>query len=146
MFLFTTVSTFLGWMVTWTNAIHIQGTACVLNDLDDVDHMGERISAASSYSYLPIPMKLFPYNFKLFRNKCAASRAVLWPCSSYCIVLINVSNVRLFKVHAVQEWTLAWFRWLVTCLGSLVGPGFDLELLQEGCNVDRVALRHFVSE
>ena len=100
-FLFTTISTFLGWMVTLTNLINIQGTVCVPSDLDDVDHMGERISAASPYSYLPIPMKLFPYNFKLFQNKCAAFRAVLWPCSPYFMVLITLSDVLLFTIHAV---------------------------------------------
>jgi hypothetical protein len=118
-FLFTTLSTFLGWMITWTNPINIQGTVCVLSDLDDVDHMGELISAPSSYSYFPILMKLFPYNFKLFQNKCAAFRAVLWPRFGYFMTLINLSNFPLFKVNAVREWTLAWFSWFVTCLAGV---------------------------
>jgi hypothetical protein len=68
----------------------------VLSDLRDVDRMVEGISAQNSYSYLPIPMKLFPYSFKWCQNKCDAFTAVLWSFSCYSMVLIyqNFAYVR----------------------------------------------------
>lgn len=113
----------------------------MLSDLDDVDRMGEFLFLLTN-SYEAVSLK-----FQIVPEQMCCLKSSLWSCLCYFMILINLSNLRLFKAHAVQERTLAWFRWLVACLGSLVGPGFDLQQLQMGCTDDRVALRQlFVPE